>query len=262
MRGLTTPGATRSRAVSVAGWLLLVVVVLVAASLGTRYLAHRADVAAPGTYRAGTWLAVMKLFDVNSEANVPAWVSSSLLLAGAAMAGLVGVVVRRSGGPDVGRWFALSGVLGLLSVDEAAGLHERLGGPTQAVLGGAAAVPHFGWVIPGAVLAVVVGVAFIGFLGRVPGPIRGHFLGAGLTFLAAAAGLETVGGAVLDAQGDRAGYLLVTAAEEGGEMVASVWFLYGVMSCLALATATGGRYELALSRHFQDGPEAGSAGAP
>lgn len=237
--------APRRRA---AGVLLLIAAALVAASLVTRWAAYRADVAAPGSDRAEAWLAVMKLFDVNSEANAPTWFSSSLLLAGALASALIPVLAGRAGGRDAGRWFALAGLLALLSLDEAAAFHERLGGPAADLLGwtGGGGL-RFAWVVPGAVLAVVVGGFFVGFLTRLPPGVRGHLIGAGVTFLTASLAVETVGGAVLDAHGDRAGYVLVTAVEEGLEMAAAVWFLYGVTSFLALAPTATTRYEPALA---------------
>lgn len=244
--GRRVPGPAARR--RVAGVLLLAAATLVAVSLATRYAAYRADVTAPGSDSAAAWLAVMKLFDVNGEANVPTWFTSSLLLAGALATVLLAVLVRRSGGRDGRRWFALAGLLALLSLDEAAALHERLGGPGATLLAGTGGDRlHFAWVVPGAVLAVVVGAFFLGFLARLPRRVRAHLLGAGVTFLTGSIVLETASGAVLDAQGDRAGYLLVTAAEEGLEMAAAVWFLYGVTTCLSLTATATTRYELTLA---------------
>lgn len=244
-------GRSLSRSRLVAGGLLLVAGMLVALSLATRYVAYRADVAGHGSDRAAAWIAVMKLFDVNSETNVPSWFSSSLLLGGAVVTVLVAVLMRRSGGRDVGRWLALAGVLALLSLDESAALHERLGEPAATLLGGTGAeVPRFAWVVPGALFAVIVGAFFVGFLVRLPGRVRVHLLGSGVGFLTASVVLETVSGAVLDAHGHRAGYLLVTAAEEGAEMAASIWLVYAVLSCLSLNAAPGGRYEVSLSDQF------------
>lgn len=239
--GVDRVGAGARRTVAV---LLGLAGLLVLLSLATRYLAYRADVASPGSERATAWITTMKLFDANSETNVPTWFSSALLLAAAVTAGLVGALVRRAGGRDGGRWLALAATLGLLSLDEASALHERLGGPAEALLGDAAG--HFAWVVPGAVLAALVGVSFLGFLTRLPRRVRRHLLGAGSVFLFGAVALEAVSGAVLRAYGDRAAYLLVTAAEEGAEMAGAVWFLLAPLSCLAVSAVAGGGFHLAL----------------
>ena len=139
---------------------------------------------------------------------------------------------------------ALAGVLAVLSLDEASALHERLGGPTEALLGDAAG--RFAWVVPGAVLVAVVGAFFLPFLLRLPAPVRRRVLGGGTAFVLGAVVVETISGVVLEAQGDRAAYLLVTAAEEGLEMTGAIWLLCAALSCLTVTTDTAGSYRLTL----------------
>jgi hypothetical protein len=52
---------------------------------------------------------------------------------------------------------------------------------------------------------------------------------------------------VLEAQGDRALYLLVTAAEEGLEMAGSVLLLFSALCLLHLRPVPGGGYHLSPS---------------
>jgi hypothetical protein len=218
--------------------------VLVALSLATRYGAYRAEVAAPGSARVAAWKVVMKLFDVNSENNVPTWFSSLLLSGDALLAGLVAAIVRRARGRDARHWAALAVLLSLLSLDEVASLHERLPDPVAALVGGAGGALHFAWVLPGALLALAVGSAFVGFLARLPGSTRRLVATAGVVYLGAAAGLESLSGMVLEAHGDRAMYLLVSAAEEGLEMVGGVLLLYAFMRLLRLRPDPAGGYHL------------------
>jgi hypothetical protein len=221
--------------------LLGVAGLLVALSLATRYGAWRAEVAQPGTTQVAAWKAVMRLFDINSEANVPSWFSSLLLGGGALLAGLLAAMVRRTGGRDTGYWAGLAAVLLLLSLDEVAALHERLRGPAAAALGDAARGPlRVAWVVPGVLLALVVGVAFAGFVARLPGGTRRLVVAAAALYVTAAVGVEAISGMVLEAQGDRALYLLVTAAEEGLEMSGGVLFLYAAMRLLHLRPEPGG----------------------
>jgi hypothetical protein len=237
----------RSPAARVALLLLLVAGLLIALSLATRYGAYRADVARPGSTQLAAWKTVMRLFDVNSEGNVPSWFSSMLLMGCALLAALLAALVRRVGGRDARHWAGLAVVLSLLSLDEAAALHERLGGPTAEVLGGATrGALHFAWVVPGVVLALVVGLAFLGFVVRLPPGTRRLVVTAAAMYLGAAVGLEALGGIVLEAQGDRAMYLLVTAAEEGLEMAGSVLLLYAAMRLLHLRPEPGGGYHLSI----------------
>jgi hypothetical protein len=236
---------SRSPPAKVALVLLLVAGLLIALSLASHYGAYRAEVAQPGSTQVAAWKAVMRLFDVNSERNVPTWFSSMLLIGCAVLAGLLAVLLRRAGGRDAGHWAALAAVLSLLSLDEVAGLHERLGGPAAEVLGDATrGALHFAWVVPGVVLALVVGLAFARFVVRLPPGTRRLVVAAAAMYLTGAVALEAVGGIVLEAQGHRAGYLLVTAAEEGLEMAGSVLLLYAGMCLLRLRPEPGGGYHL------------------
>jgi cytochrome bd-type quinol oxidase subunit 2 len=235
----------RSPAAKIALALLGVAGLLIALSLATRYGAYRAEVARPGSAQVAAWKAIMRLFDVNSEKNVPSWFSSMLLMGCALVSALLAALGRRGGGRDAGYWAALAAVFSLLSLDEAAALHERLGGPVAEVLGaGTRGALHFAWVVPGVILALVVGLAFLRFVVGLPPSTRRLVVGAAALYLTGAVALEAVGGMVLEAQGHRAMYLLVTAAEEGLEMAGSVLFLYAVLRRLRLRPESGGGYRL------------------
>jgi len=235
----------RAPAARVALGLLGVAGLLVALSLATHYAAYRAEVARPGSPEAAAWMSVLRLFDVNGEGNLPAWFSSALLLGGALLAAVLSVLVRRAGGRDAGWWAGLAAVLSLLSLDEAASLHARLGDPAAGVLGDAARGPlRFAWILPGALLALVVGVAFVGFVVRLPAATRRLMVAAAAMYLTAAVGLEAAGGVALDAGVSHAVYLLVSAAEEGLEMAGSILLLYAAMCLLRLRPEPGGGYHL------------------
>jgi hypothetical protein len=140
-------------------------------------------------------------------------VALALLLAAAFLAALA----RRVGDRDARHWAALAAVLSLLSVDEAASLHERLGGPAAEVLGDAlGGALHFAWVVPGVVLALVVGLAFLRFVLRLPPSTR---------------------------------RLVVAAAEEGLEMAGSVLLLYAALRLLRPRPEPDGGYHLSITRH-------------
>jgi hypothetical protein len=233
--------------------LLAVAGLLVALSLATRYGAYRAEVAGTGRGNVTAWKIVMKLFDVNSEANVPTWFSSLLLSGDALLAGLVAGLVRRAGGRDARHWAGLAALLSLMSLDEAAALHERLRIPAAALLGGpSSGLLHFAWVLPGALLALVVGTAFLGFVARLPGATRRLVVAAGAVYLTAAVGLESASGMVLEAQGDRAMYLLVSGAEEGLEMAGGVLLLYAFVRLLRLRADPGGYHLSAVDLDVTD----------
>ncbi len=193
-------------------------VVVVAISLAVRLLAHRLQVADPGSPP----IAALRLFDVNSERNVPTGWSVALLLSAVALAGSLAVVEDRS---RAGGWALVTLVSAALALDEWFALHERLGALGAAVAGDAL---HFAWVVPGALVAGVVGLVLLTALRGQPPVVRRRLSVCGLVHLTGALGLETVSGAVLTAHGDREGYVVVTALEEGLEM-AGVSLLLGAL---------------------------------
>ncbi|UOY03602.1 hypothetical protein [Blastococcus sp. PRF04-17] len=214
--------------------LACVAVLLVGLSLLTRYLAYRREAASPGI-EAPEW---MTLFDVNSEANVPTWFSVALLAAAGAAAVGPGLL-SRSAAPGRSRFFlGLAVVLLLLSLDEMAGIHERLGALGAVVAGGSGL--HFVWVVPGAAAAVLL-LAGLVLGGRsLPSLIRRRLSFAAAVYLTGALVVEAVSGQVLAAHGDRAGYLVVTAVEELLEMLGVVLVLRAVCGSMHACHASGG----------------------
>jgi hypothetical protein len=244
--------SVRSRRARLALALLLVAGLLIAVSLATHYIAYRSQIAAPQSAQTAAWTTIMRLFDVNTEQNIPTWFSTSVLLGCALLITTIAAVARRSGRRDSGHWIGLAVVVALMSLDEAAALHERLDAPTRALVGsGVPSVVHFAWVLPAALLAVVVASAFVGFLARLPARIRRLLVTAGLTYVTGAIGLELVGGVLLETQAHRALYLLVAATEEALEMTASVLLLYAGMCCLRLWAEPDGGYRLTLHESMQ-----------
>jgi len=214
--------------------LAVVAVGLVGLSLLTRYLAYRREVAAPGI-APPAWLA---LFDVNAEANVPTWFTVALLVLAAGAAAAAGLVASRSA-PRAARFFlALAVVLLLLSLDELAGLHERLGALGAAVTSGSAL--HFAWVVPGAALAGLLLVALLVGGRSVPRTVRRQLAVALAIYLTGALLVEAVSGQVLVARGDRAAYLLVTGVEELLEMLGVLLVLRAVLGSVRAQRAGDG----------------------
>lgn len=206
--------------------LAVVAVVLVGLSLLTRYLAYRRELAAPGV-APPSW---MVIFDVNAEANVPTWFTVALMIFAGAVAAAAGLVLHPTS-RQAGRFFlALAAVLLLLSLDELVSLHERLGDVGAAAVGGSAL--HFTWVVPGALLALMLLVSLVVGGRSLPQAI-GRQLGVALTiYLTGALVIEAISGQVLIAYGDRAAYLLVTGVEELLEMLGILLVLRAILGSI------------------------------
>lgn len=173
-------------------WILtLVVLCITFASLAAGFVRY---VLAPSE---GYLQKFFELFDVGKEANLPTWYSVVALLTCSALLAAVTVIKKRLGEAYVLHWGVLSVILLLMSVDELSQMHEILGSMLKAALiefGGfrPSGFIFFAWVIPGAIFALVVALAYARFLVDLPRRIRRLFLISGTMYVTGALLLEMV----------------------------------------------------------------------
>ncbi|CAN5130143.1 hypothetical protein BH10PSE9_BH10PSE9_10050 [soil metagenome] len=180
-------------------------------------------------FGADTSLGNMRFLDLNDELTLPAWYSSALLLAAAFLLAVHAAAARNRGSPSRS-WWSLSAIFAYLSLDEASLIHER----------GMDLLPNtftgffkLSWVIIAAPILVVVGLAYIPFLRRLPPRYAWRFILAGVVYVGGALGMEMVGGYLSSTRGmGKATYLAITI-EEGMEMAGACLFISALMSLLA-----------------------------
>jgi hypothetical protein len=156
------------------------------------------------------------LFNINGEANLPTWWNSALLL----LIGIGALVARAFETERRPRlaWLivAVSGFA--LSLDEIASLHERLGKPVRDL---GIAIPTFGWLIPGVVIATGLFVLLVSTGRALPQPVRRGLLIALICYLGGAIGIEAING-TLRAPELLTYYWIGTTVEETVEMVSCI----------------------------------------
>ncbi len=153
----------------------------------------------------------MPQLSLSYEHNVPTWLSSSLLLACALAAGAVARRERRWRR----HWWGVAAVFGYASLDEAAELHEHLGGhlDTSGVL-------YFDWVIPAVAILGVLAAVFLPFVRALAPATRWRLILAGAIYIGGAVGMELpLGWWVERAGNDNLGYALIDWFEETMEMI-------------------------------------------
>jgi hypothetical protein len=122
-------------------------------------------------------------------------------------------------------WYALAVIFVGLSIDEAASFHEILGTPLRNALG-TGGLLYYAWVIPGAIFALAVAIAFIPFLLRLPRAIAVRFVAAGAIFVFGAIGFELFEGYLADNGAvSSPEYMALVIIEEGMEMSGIALFL-------------------------------------
>src|ERR671937_1350595 len=125
---------------------------------------------------------VFQEFSLDKEANVPSWFSSALLLTAAAVLALVALDALARNAPWGRHWAGLSLVYVVLSLDETAEIHERIGSWLRAHLNLHGPL-HYAGVIPMLALALFVGIAYVQFLVALPAVTRTGVLASAAVYI-------------------------------------------------------------------------------
>jgi len=161
------------------------------------------------------------------EANVPTWYSAALLLGCAALLSMCAGAARRDGGPKRRWWLLAAGFL-YMALDESVEIHER------AHFIHARGILYFSWVIPAAVLVLVIGASYVRFLLSLPRATRRRFVVAGALFVTGALLLELPLGWWTERHGsDSFGYALIDWVEESLEIAGVSLFAWSLTTHLA-----------------------------
>jgi len=116
-----------------------------------------------------------------------------------------------------------------IAIDEVFQFHEFAGTFIKG-----SGVLFFTWVIPAAIIVLVVGVSFIPFLRALPSKTRFWFLLSGALYVGGAVGMELPLGWWTETHGTQnLGYALIDAVEEGLEMIGVNLFLLALLDRLA-----------------------------
>jgi len=185
------------------------------------------------------------LLNFDGEKSLPTLWSVLLLIFAAFLIFLNGVAEPRRRWRS--RWSLLFAIFIFLSIDEFASIHEQL----VSVLApyGFTGFLRYSWVIPYGILSLLLGAFYAPFLLALPGRVRWRAILAGGVYIAAALGLETVGG-YCATLGDRTCFRLEVIAEESGEIVGMTLFIMAMSLLLQLRCSS---VTLALQVHSHSG---------
>ncbi|MCK0165938.1 hypothetical protein MWU52_00085 [Jannaschia sp. S6380] len=201
------------------GWVL----VIVASYLVVEWL--------DGECQEGPCAAVSRFFDLDGEANLPAWFSSMIWLGAGALAALL----SHSDVPDRRRWrlhwIGIAVISVFLSLDEAALFHERFGS-TLGGLVGAERVLFYNWIFYGLAMVALVALIYLPFLLRIDRGTALRMILAGIVFVSGSLGLEMLGaasrvGAISLIEGRM--WLVEITLEETLEMLGVILFIHALL---------------------------------
>jgi hypothetical protein len=231
---------------------------VLAMAIAVLLLLHAVSQVARFAFGRGTLWGFSSRVYFGAEASIPAWFSSSLLLLCGLMLLWIAAEHRRRTRGGAFWWAALGLIFLVLSVDEAAALHEMaspafLGLVEQlaATFGGPfvylARKPGYAWAFPALLLTVALGIGCLSFLRTLPSRTRRSFILAGGLFVGGAIGVELIGGRYSGEFGpDNVAFVLVLTLEETLEMVGLAVFAYALLAYVqgefgAMEVAFGGR---------------------
>ena len=172
-----------------------------------------------------------KIFDAGDDTSVPTWFSSFILLICAVL--LYIVSIEKAKRKYFRHWQGLAIIFLIMSIDEVARIHERIGEIDFLVNSSfRQGLLYYPWVIAGISFVVLVGIVYFNFLLKLPKEIRFLFLLSAFIFIFGALGLEMLSAYQHHAYGAEHNftYFLLFNIEEFFEKMGIIVFIYALLS--------------------------------
>ncbi|HRN56371.1 MAG TPA: hypothetical protein PLS00_01935 [Niabella sp.] len=176
------------------------------------------------------------LLYVDRESNLPSFFNTVLLLIAAALLFITYLMHKQRGNAAIKNyWLLLSLIFLFLSADESISLHEYLTLLLPALGIGGSGYFTFAWIIPYAIVALLLGLYFIRFLRSLQKPVSAGFILSGIVYISGAIGFEMIGGSISEKQGvTNITYQLVSSCEEMFEMAGVILFIHYIVKHIRL----------------------------
>jgi len=180
---------------------------------------------------------LVKLLNVNLEANLPTYFSALVLLGDAILLAFI-AYGSKALGEKFWHWIGLSGIFVFISLDEMIQIHEQLRAPMEALFS-TSGLLYFAWFIPYVGMVAIIGIAYFKFMMRLPKNILKLFILAGVVFVSGAVGMEMIGGMHAEIHGEETlTYALMYNFEEFLEMSGAAIFFYALISYIEMKFKT------------------------
>ncbi len=183
-------------------------------------------------WNIGPWF---ELFFVDREKNFPTAFSVLLLFTCFLLLVLIGAIKKGLKNSYLPHWITLAIGFLLMACDEFIMLHEKLIKPMNLLLGNKRSdLFYFGWVLPGAILVVILAIIFIKFLIHLPPRTRWLFIIGAVLYLTGAIVLEMLGGYIVKTFGPMTKqYVIAATIEESCEMSGTIVFIYALLDYIS-----------------------------
>ncbi|MCC9137324.1 hypothetical protein ACFSKU_08025 [Pontibacter silvestris] len=203
-----------SSVIKVIGWIVFTTIALAIVGLFFRFYIVHNDV-----------YGLVPKFNLDAENTVPAFVSSINLFIAAGILALISLFKKKTKDKYWKQWVILSCLFFLLSLDEAASIHEMMAGRTQVLLNLPGAAYYTG-VILFTTIVILFLLYFKNFILMLPHKTRMRFMVAGTVYISGVIGGEALGGYTYDLYGmGSMTYNLAVVVEESLEMLGILLFI-------------------------------------
>ena len=172
----------------------------------------------------------IRLFDFNTETNIPTFFSSILLLICGVLLLCIVIFKKNQQAPYIA-WLGLALIFFFLSIDEFSSIHEKFTHPTREFLGSSQkGLLYYAWVIPYGIALISLAILYVKFLKSLPPKILKLFLLSGFVFLLGAIGFEMIGGKHVEIHGEENVLAAIYySIEELLEMLGATLFAYSLL---------------------------------
>lgn len=173
---------------------------------------------------------IVRLVHVAEEGNLTTWFSALLLLISSILLGVIASANHQQGKLYVKHWSALAGIFLLMSLDEAARIHELTIEPLRSLFG-ASGIFHYAWVLIAIPFLFILAVTYWKFIRDLQKRSRLLFILSGVVYVTAAMGMDMVVGYFISSGSPpRLLEPILITIEELGENLAIVLFIYTLLS--------------------------------
>jgi hypothetical protein len=180
---------------------------------------------------------LVELVSVGKEGSLPTWLLTSLLLIVAAVAGIIGINVRRRGETYASGWFGLAILCVALSLNAATNAYDRL---LRMTFG--EAYQWYSWLLSTLVILLILALAFRGFIVQLPAQTRRGLLLSGTLFALGAVAAAYADGYLLNVLGYPQGmeHAALRALEETLKSFGAITLLVALLAYLREITISVG----------------------
>lgn len=178
---------------------------------------------------------VVNLLDSDQKLNFPSAMKILLLLSATVLFLVIAITVHDHWHRV--RWYGMSAVFAVLTIDEMTYMHQRLSDALHDLLetGG---ILRFAWVLVYLPLVAVLMVVYLPFWRRLPNPLRTQLLVAALGFAGGSGGIEFVKSGLFDDRHWKLSFGLVASASDSLELIGLAVLVTALLATIGRATSS------------------------